>query len=100
MKIKKIIVANKCDMESSRVVGTKEGMELAQKYGAEYYETSAKTGQNISEMFDTMVNKIVMELPDDLEPIVKPKSAINMKSKSIFEKDIDDTSDEPQKTCC
>ncbi|EGR28304.1 Ras family protein, putative [Ichthyophthirius multifiliis] len=49
--VKKIIIANKCDMKDERKVSTKEGEDLAEKYNVNYFETSAKDGLNIREAF-------------------------------------------------
>jgi Ras-related protein Rab-8A len=42
--VNKILVANKCEVDSSiRVVTETEGRKLAQEYGIKFIETSAKT---------------------------------------------------------
>lgn len=46
-----MIIANKCD-RVDRCVSTREGMALADQLGAEFIETSAKTGENIHQAFD------------------------------------------------
>ena len=46
-----LIVGNKKDLEEKRQVKSREGAELAKKYGADFIETSAKTGENIEEAF-------------------------------------------------
>ncbi|MHA1479985.1 MAG: Rab family GTPase [Candidatus Thorarchaeota archaeon] len=45
------LVANKIDIESDRVVTKEEGTQLAGVLSLDYFETSAKTGDNISELF-------------------------------------------------
>ena len=42
-----LIVGNKKDLEENRQVKTREGAALAKKYGVDFIETSAKTGENI-----------------------------------------------------
>eukprot|EP01113_Clastostelium_recurvatum_P022875 TRINITY_DN2738_c0_g1_i2.p1 TRINITY_DN2738_c0_g1~~TRINITY_DN2738_c0_g1_i2.p1 ORF type:complete len:218 (-),score=56.62 TRINITY_DN2738_c0_g1_i2:1-654(-) len=49
-----VLVANKCDLPNP-VISSEEGMALAQEWGCPYLETSAKTGQNIQEMFYKLV---------------------------------------------
>ncbi|KAJ3036830.1 Ras GTPase [Rhizophlyctis rosea] len=53
-----IIVANKCDLEHERVVGTHEGRELARQFGCRFVETSAKQKINVDEAFFSLVREI------------------------------------------
>ena len=48
--IVKVLVAAKCD-EDVREVSKEEGEEMAKEYNTPYFETSAKTGMNVEEMF-------------------------------------------------
>ena len=52
------IIGNKIDMIEGRKVKTEEGQQLANEFHLQFFETSAKTGQNINETFDSLVNKI------------------------------------------
>ena len=49
--VAKILVGNKCDREDEKVISTEQGKELADEYGLRFFETSAKSGFNISELF-------------------------------------------------
>ena len=42
-----------------RVVSRSEGLAMAQKYGAKYYETSAKTAENLNPVFKELNNDLV-----------------------------------------
>ena len=44
-----VLVANKIDMESSRVISYDEGKEYADRLGVKFLETSAKTSHNTEE---------------------------------------------------
>lgn len=46
----KVLVANKIDLPN-RVISTEKGQALADEFGLKFFETSAKTGSNINEMF-------------------------------------------------
>lgn len=46
-----VLVGNMADLEDKRQVSFEEGKKFADKYGFDFYETSAKTGQNINEIF-------------------------------------------------
>ncbi|CAI2375192.1 unnamed protein product [Moneuplotes crassus] len=53
-----ILIANKIDLEN-RLVSTEDGEAMAEAYRANYFETSAKTGQNIDKVFDYCVENIM-----------------------------------------
>ena len=60
-----VLVGNKCDLESNRQVTYDEGMELANNYKMLFYETSAKTGKNINEIFNKSVESIAEKIRQD-----------------------------------
>ncbi len=47
----KALVGNKCDKEDEKVVTTEMGQQLAEEFGLRFWEASAKSGLNISEIF-------------------------------------------------
>ena len=53
--ISAILVGNKADLESARVVETEEGQARAQELGIPFIETSAKTKLNIEEAMYTLI---------------------------------------------
>ena len=57
-----ILVGNKSDLEDKRQVSTEEGQELAEKYGLEFFETSAKTGNNVEELFFSSADEIAKKI--------------------------------------
>jgi small GTP-binding protein len=57
--ILKILVGNKSDLKSERVVSTEDGKKLASEFGMEFIEASAKDGTNVSTAFETMGRMIV-----------------------------------------
>ncbi|GAH53367.1 unnamed protein product [marine sediment metagenome] len=54
-----ILVGNKVDLGNSREITTEEGMELAKKLGIYYMETSAKTSENIGDVFEWIALQII-----------------------------------------
>ena len=60
--VAKVLVANKTDLPN-RVISTERGQALAQDYGLKFFETSAKTGSNINEMFFQVADQIVKDRP-------------------------------------
>ncbi len=65
-----ILVGNKVDLNASRVVSAEEGMELAKKLKIYYMETSAKTNENIDDVFEwialQIINMNIEEVKDTL----------------------------------
>jgi hypothetical protein len=45
-----ILVGNKCDLESERVVGKDQGQNLARQFNCAFLETSAKAKVNVNEV--------------------------------------------------
>ncbi|GLT92302.1 hypothetical protein SLE2022_101430 [Rubroshorea leprosula] len=62
----KMLVGNKVDRESERVVSREEGMALAKELGCLFVECSAKTRENVERCFEELALKI-MEVPSLLE---------------------------------
>ena len=46
-----VLIGNKVDLEDNRQVSYEEGSVFAEKNGMLFFETSAKTGKNIEEIF-------------------------------------------------
>ena len=49
-----IIVGNKSDLESNRVVSKDSAEAYARKIGVDHYLASAKTGHNVTDVFRTL----------------------------------------------
>ncbi|XP_028775753.1 ras-related protein RABE1c-like [Neltuma alba] len=64
--VNKILVGNKADMdESKRAVPTSKGQALADEYGIQFFETSARTNQNVEEVFFSIARDIKQRLTDN-----------------------------------
>mmetsp|Transcript_12083 Transcript_12083/g.13599 ORF Transcript_12083/g.13599 Transcript_12083/m.13599 type:complete len:131 (-) Transcript_12083:184-576(-) len=46
----KVLISNKVDLEE-KDVSSEEGKELAEKFGIQFFETSAKTGEKVEDLF-------------------------------------------------
>lgn len=61
--VNKILIANKCDVDpSERKVSFEQGQALANQYGIQFYETSAKTNYNVDAAFMSISKDIVTRL--------------------------------------
>jgi len=77
-----MLVGNKCDLVSQRVVSTAEGEALAAELGVPFLETSAKQDQNVVESFFAMARAMhKAHVPHRLSvpakgtvPITKPRT--------------------------
>ena len=54
----KVLVGNKCD-KPERVITEEQGKKLAEEYNMKFFETSAKTGQNVDEAFMFLTGEIL-----------------------------------------
>ncbi|KAH9666091.1 Rab5/RabF-family small GTPase [Citrus sinensis] len=57
------LAANKSDLDSQREVPTEEGEQFSQENGMFYIETSAKTAQNINELFYEIAKRLARVSP-------------------------------------
>ena len=63
----KILIGNKCDLEEKRTVSTQQGKELAETYGMQFIETSAKSNTNVSEAFELLGKEVIKLSLNDKE---------------------------------
>ena len=54
----KVLIGNKVDLEAARCVSTKEGQDMAASLGIPFMETSAKSAQNVENLFMSMARFI------------------------------------------
>ena len=53
-----ILVGNRCDETRKREVSRADGANLARQYGCDFFETSAKTSQNVDRLFINIVRSL------------------------------------------
>ncbi|XP_047982636.1 ras-related protein RABC1 [Salvia hispanica] len=88
----KMLVGNKVDKESERVVSKKEGIDFAREYGCLFIECSAKTRVNVEQCFEELVLKI-LETPSLLA------EGLAGNKKNIFKQKPPESSD-ASSSCC
>ena len=75
-----VLVGNKNDLNDKRVISVDEGRELAEKYNMIFFETSAKTGENVELIFFKSAEEIAKKIEAgyyDLENDCGIKQGIN-----------------------
>lgn len=71
------VVANKIDLSSKRVVGSKDGQRWAKAHDIRYYETSAGTGQGVHEMFSGVLAAAVEAKLVKAKPVISLEQSKN-----------------------
>ena len=56
-----ILVGNKCDLANERKVSYEEGENYAKKFNIKFFESSAKDGTNVNELFFYLANEIYQD---------------------------------------
>lgn len=57
-RVPMLLVGNKCDLEHQREVSFSDGANLAQSWGCPFLESSAKSTQNVNEVFIEIVREM------------------------------------------
>jgi len=57
-----VLIGNKVDLEKKRIILPDWGQTLADKMGFRYFETSAKTGKNVEEIFSYLATNILKKI--------------------------------------
>ena len=60
------LIGNKIDLADQRKISKEKGIELAEEYKLPFFEASAKSGENVDEVFKALYKKI-SEVYGDLE---------------------------------
>ena len=58
------LIGNKVDDEEHRIIKYKDAKNFAKQYNLKYYETSAKTGQNINRVFFDLTYDLLKTFPN------------------------------------
>jgi len=80
-----VLVGNKSDLRQQRQVQHEEGVELAHKLGAHFWEVSALKGDCVNEMFQRMVFLLLDRQYSDSDGAMKANAGMGEKSISYPE---------------
>ncbi len=77
-KAKLILVGNKCDLANERKVTIEDGENKARNYNIKFFESSAKDGTNVNELFFYLANEIYQ---DEKTKEKDNKNSVKLKAK-------------------
>ena len=89
-----LLIGNKSDLSFEREVSTEEGQEFADKHNLIFYETSAKTANNVEQAFvqsAVVINENIKNGQYDLRT-----ENIGIKPGNVFKSSYADSSGQPQ----
>lgn len=61
--VTKILVGNKTDQKDERVVTIEQGKRAAEEFGAEFFESSAKSDSNVYSAFEFIATDVIQKMP-------------------------------------
>lgn len=83
----KILVGNKSDIEGDRrKVTSEEGKKLAESYGIQFFETSAKDDKNINGAFQSIAKEIKEKILVETPPLKQDTVGVNLNDKKTPKK--------------
>jgi len=89
------LIGNKCDVDPAEIaVKSEEGKKLAEEYGIQFFETSAKQNLKVTDAFQAIAQDVMTRLRDENGPN-GPKPA-QQQSAGV---NIDQVSKEPRSGC-
>ena len=98
-----VLVGNKIDLNNKREVSYEEGENFAKNNSMLFYETSAKNGDNIENMFYESAEIIANKINEGYYDLDRENCGIKMgfyPSEKIILKDIKSDKDDNKKLCC
>ena len=79
-----VLVGNKCDLEEKREVTEEEGRKFAENNEMLFFETSAKTGKNVEEVFKQSASLISKRIDENFYDLENDLCGITKKDEKVF----------------
>jgi len=85
--VNKLLVGNKSDLQSKKVVTYDEAKELADSLSVQFLETSAKNAHNVEEAFNLMAGEIKVRVANKANPTQSGAARVNIGQGSKVQQD-------------
>jgi len=94
-----VLIGNKCDLADRRVVDETAARQLADSLGIRYFETSAKTGENVAEAVEVLLEQVMEEMERSLSNKALPAGMTNGVERGQKLHEVDEAHDEKKNNC-
>lgn len=71
-----VLCGNKSDLDDQRAVSDERAKEMAEKYGLPYFETSAKSGNNIAKAIECLLDNVMLRMERSVDKSQFPGAVI------------------------
>ena len=99
-----LLVGNKSDLSNQREVSFEEGQAFAKSHNMLFFEASAKTGENIIEIFEKSVKQIAKNIENNVYDLESDSCGIrvglNRDTIVLGDNNSENSNDEYKKRCC
>jgi len=99
-----ILIGNKSDLEEKREITQDEGRELAESFGIQFFETSAKSGANVEQAFSESLFQIIKNIENKLYDFDDEDCGITVGTKKpsniIITNNTEKNETKKKKKCC
>ncbi|XP_071080229.1 ras-related protein Rab-1A-like [Haliotis cracherodii] len=85
VNVSTLLVGNKSDLATERVVGVASGSACAEKYGISFLETSARNATNVQQAFVTMATQIKNRMATSLPVVPEMNDSFRLESTPVNE---------------
>ncbi|XP_057315560.1 ras-related protein Rab-27A-like isoform X2 [Hydractinia symbiolongicarpus] len=93
-----VLIGNKCDL-NERQVDESSARQLAETLGIKYFETSAKTGENVNEAVDALLEQVMDQMEKCVDKATLPPGLTNGVERGHKLQEVDEAHEESKNGC-